>query len=374
MRRLVLAGLGHAHLPVLRAWARGELGGAALHVVAPPDYHYSGMIPGVVAGVYTPEQARLDPAALCRAAGAAYTPARVRRVDAAARRLRLDDGGTLDYDLLSLDLGSRPAGLELPGVAEHAFAVRPLEQVLRFREAAERACARASATAPARLAIVGGGAAGVELAFCLHAALTRRHRRERVRLRLLEAGETILAGYTPRLQRRAQRLLRGRGVEVRTAVRVEAAEAGALQTSAGPLPCDAVLWAGGPRAPRLLRASGLPTDAEGWLRVETTLRAVGLDDVFGAGDCAALEGYGWMAKAGVYAVRQGPLLARNLAHALAARPLERYRPQRHWLSLLNTGDGRALLAYRGLVLHGRAAWRLKDAIDRAYLRRVRPGS
>jgi selenide,water dikinase len=121
----------------------------------------------------------------------------------------------------------------------------------------------------------------------------------------------------------------------------------------------------------LLAAVAAPKDEQGFLRVRDTFQCLGADDLFAAGDCAALDGYPWVPKAGVYAVRAGPILDANLRARLAGRPLRRYRPQRDFLALLNLGDGRALGGKWGNTLSGRAVWRLKDRIDRGFVARFR---
>lgn len=362
--------MGHAHLFVLESLAHERWPAVPVVLVTPPEYDYSGMISGVVTGQYAPEQARLDPDRLARAAGAEWIPGRVRRIDAAERRVTLDDGSSLPFRLLSIDIGSRPAGLELPGVDRHAIPVKPVRNALRFRSAAARATGDASVDDPARAVIVGGGAAGVEIAFATTAALARHAATDRFRLVLVERGERILEEYGRSFRERALAGLRERGVEVRCGTEVVGAEPGRLLTrEEAPIPFDALLWATGPAAPPLFRRSGLPTDAAGYLRVGPDLRCGEHPEIFAAGDCVALEGFPWVAKAGVYAVREGPVLAENLQRALGGEPLRSYRPQRHWLSLLNTGDGRALASYRGYSAHGRLAFLLKDRIDRRFVQR-----
>ncbi len=366
--RLLLVGCGHAHLFVLEALARGRLRGVRVTLVsAAEDYFYSGMIPGVIAGFYTPGQARFRPARLAHGAGAEWVRGQVMRVGAAERRIHLEGGATLSYDLLSLNIGSRPAGNDLPGVRAHALPLRPMERALEIREATAAAVREAS---PARIAVVGAGAAGTEVALCLDAALAREFGRERYGISLLEAGEQILAEHPESVRARALRLLRQREIGVRTGFEVVEVDRGEITPRGGaPFPFHLLIWAAGPRAPALPRTSGLPTDAAGYLLVEPTLQVAGHPEIFGAGDCAALQGYPWVPRAGVYAVRQGPVLVRNLARQLHDQELAAFEPQRHWLSLLNTGDGRALLSYRGFGWYGRALWWLKNRIDQRFMHR-----
>lgn len=368
--RVVLAGLGHAHLFVLEALARDQLPRCDVHLVCPAEYDYSGMISGTVAGCYRAQTPRFQPESLAYAAGARWTWGRVRRIDAAGRRVMLEDGAEVPYDLLSVDVGSRPAGDRLPGVGRHAIPVKPVRHALRFRSASARASADASPGWPARLVIVGAGAAGVEISLCLDAALRAHFGAGRHRLTLLHAGERIVPEYPERFRKRVEQLLQRRGIGLRAGARGCAVEDGQVLVEQGePEPFDALLWATGPRAPQLFRRSGLPTDEDGYLQVEETLRCAEHPEIFGAGDCITIRGYPWVPKAGVYAVREGPVLATNLARTLRREPLKAYRPQRHWLSLMNTGDGRALLHWRGVVAHNRAAWWLKDRIDRRFVKR-----
>lgn len=359
---LLLAGCGHAHLFVLEALAAGRFPPVRVTLVSPDDeYVYSGMVSGIVAGQYSPEEARFLPARLAHAAGAAFVRARVVRVDAAARRVALDDGRELAYDLLSLDVGARLAGDDLPGVAEHALRAKPVRQLL---DLATRARERS------HVAVVGGGAAGVEISLCLAASLGRDRPRPTPHLTLVESGDAVLREYTPRARHIARGLLDERGIRVRRGFRVTSAADGALHGERGEtLPFDLIVWATGPRAPALLRDSGLPCDDAGYLRVHPTLEADGVPDLLAAGDCVTVVGKPWVDRAGVYAVREGPVLAGNLARRLRGEPPQAYDPQRHWLSLLNTGDGRAVVSYRGIGARGRALWWLKDRIDRRFMAR-----
>lgn len=368
---LVLAGCGHAHLFVLEALARGELPAARVTLISPAEeYFYSGMESGVTAGQYEPEQARFRPPLLARAGGAEWVCAAVVRVDAGEARVVLSTGAELAYDLLSLNVGARLQGDDLPGVSTYACPVKPVRDAMGLGGSAIRSVQRSIRDGPARIVIVGGGAAGVENALCVGARLRRSFGPEQYEIALVHGGETVLAEHPEGVRSRVRSLLGERGVEVHLGVRArEVGDRSVKTDGAVEIPYDILVWATGPRAPELLRESSLPVDEQGYLRVRPTLRAEHLPAVFAAGDCVSLIGYPGVPKAGVYAVREGPVLARNLARCLRGDPLEEYEPQDHWLSLLNTGDGRALMAYRGYAARGRALWWLKDAIDRRFMRR-----
>jgi selenide,water dikinase len=180
----------------------------------------------------------------------------------------------------------------------------------------------------------------------------------------------VLAGYPRAAARRVEENARARGIAVRC--RAKVAEVGpdhiVLDTGER-LDDDALLWVAGAASLPLLTESGLPGDARGFVRVRPTLQVVGHDELFAVGDCASLEGHPDLPKAGVYAVRQGPVLVHNLRARLTGGALRAYRPQRDYLSLLNLGDGRAIGSKWGLAAEGRALFRLKDWIDRRFMRR-----
>ena len=357
MKRLVLVGPGHAHLYVLEALARAPLPGVETVLVSLGARQlYSGMVPGWIAGDYTVEQLSLELEGLARAAGARLEPSGAAQLRAHQRELQLGDGRVLGYDVASFDIGSLPGGAELPGVKEHARVLKPLERALTALTEA------ASQSGP--LLVVGGGAAGVELALCLQAR-TRRP------TTLVERGDEVPRGMPRSARRLVLGLLERRGVALRTGSALVSLSPEAARLESGEsLPFTTCVWATGARAPELFAGSGAAVDARGYLAVEDTLRSASHPELFAAGDCAGFIRGQLVPKAGVYAVRQGPVLTDNLRAVLTGQGSVRaYRAQRGFLSLMNAGDGTAVGAWKGLAFHGRSMWRLKDTIDRRFMAR-----
>ena len=371
-RRLVLVGGGHAHLEVLREAARRPFGAELVLVSPSPAQLYSGMMPGQLRGAYRERDLTVDLPALCRAAGARFVEAAAERVDAplggGGAAVHAAGGPALEASHVSLDVGALPAGLDrVPGAAEHAFAVRP---VARWRALVARVEALlAGGGEPFAACVVGGGAGGVELAFALHARARAAGRAAEVAL--VEGGDRILPSFGA-LGGRVRRLLERRGVRVLTGHAVAAVDAEGVTLAGGARVASLVtVWTAGAAAPPLVRASRLPADAGGYLRVDATLRAADGRPVWGAGDCVALDGAAWVPKAGVYAVREAPVLADNLRAALGDGAARRYVPQRRYLVALDTADGRAFLRRGGVPVgvHARWALRLKRAIDERFVAR-----
>jgi selenide,water dikinase len=325
-----------------------------------PDAVSSGMVPGFVAGDYRAGELEIDCLPLARRAGARVILAAATGLDPDDHRLELAGRPALVYDVISFDVGSTVLGTELPGVREHALATRPIRVFVDEIDAYARGDAR-------RIAVVGAGAAGVELALCLQSRLAGEITPT---IELIGSGGEILAGASGAMRARARGILAARGIAVRADASVAEVTATGLVLEDGErLAFDRVIWATGAAPVPLLDRVPLGRDPAGFLRVRETLQSVDADDVFAVGDCAALDGHPWVPRAGVYAVRQGPVLDANLRAHLSGAPLRAYRPQRDFLSLLNLGGKRALGGKWGLAFQGRWVFDLKDWIDRRFMRR-----
>jgi selenide,water dikinase len=364
---VVLVGGGHTHVQVLRSWWMRPVPSARLTVVVDRAVAvYSGMVPALVAGELSRHELEIDLRPLAKRAGAAFVVAPWEGVDTEAGRVHLRGRPPLGYDLLSLNLGATVASCELPGVREHALASRPIADLVEgVGEAIRRL--RGSGRGAARVVVVGGGAGGVELACCVEARLRAEGLQPDVTL--VSAGPGSL-GDNKRLLRLLQRTLPARGVRLEAGRRVvEVLHKEVLLDDGRRLPADLTLWVAGAAAHEVVARSGLPVDARGYLLVRDTLQVVGHDQIFAAGDCAVLQDHPWVPRAGVYAVRAGPVLDANLRASVGGAPLRRWRPQRDFLSMLNLGDRTAIVAKWGLAARGGWVWRWKNRIDRQFMER-----
>ena len=364
MKRLVLAGAGHAHALVLRALVRQPMPGVEVVVLSPePLAPYSGMVPGWLSGHYRFDEIAIHFPPLAAAAGARWCQGEIHALDPARRQLRLADGSTLDYDLLSLNLGSTLQ----PPPAEHAqmLPLRPLAMLHRRYENLLQRWAREPADRPFVVTAVGGGAAGFEALLAVLARLRAQRPDHPVHGSLLTRGTRLLPGLAPAARRAAQRALDRAGVTV---------QFGSGWCTPVDRSSDVVIWATGAEAHAWqqdpTRRGSLAVDEQGFVRIDEQLRSVSHPQVIATGDCASWSGQA-LPKAGVHAVRMGPVLASNLRAALlvpaAAGELRVHRPQRHFLALLATGDGRAIASRGPFGAEGAWAWRWKDRIDRRFL-------
>ncbi len=359
-------------MEVLRRAARQPLGGEIVLVSPYPEQFYTGMLSAQLRGAVEERDLSIDLRALCVEAGARFVEAAAVRVQASRDGVVVHTAGEpVTGDVCSLDIGSVAAGGDVPGVQEFAYTVRPLAR-WRTLVSLVHEVMRAGGTAPFALTVVGGGASGVELMLALVARA--RGAGQTVTCTLVTGGDDIVEDLGPRFAARARGVLRARGVTIRTGHAVTRVAADHIELADGSRVESALtLWATGSAAPPLLRTSGLPVDHEGYLRVDASLRCVTGDAVFGAGDCVTLVESPWAAKAGVYAVRQAPILTANLRAVLRSPPAEPrlYDAQAHVLSILDTGDGKALLYWRGWSSYSTWAMKLKRYIDTRWLAQYR---
>ncbi|MBN2740427.1 MAG: selenide, water dikinase SelD [Rhodobacteraceae bacterium] len=357
-RDLVLIGGGHSHALVLRMWGMTPLPGVRLSVINPmPSAAYSGMLPGHIAGHYTRKELQLDLVKLARHAGARLVLGSVNGIDRNAREIHVPGRAPIAYDVASIDIGITAEMPQLPGFSQHVTPAKPLDA---FADA--WATFLASAPVSPRIAVVGGGVAGVEL------AMACAHRLPGAEVSVYEAGPSPLralgSGARARMLAHCARL----GVTIETDAALEGARAGeVLLTGGRRAKADFIIGTGATKPADWLPETGLDLQ-DGFISVTPTLQS---SDplIFATGDIAHLA-YAPRPKAGVYAVRQAKPLFHNLRAALSDGTMRNYHPQRDYLKLISTGGKGAVADKWGLPLDGKWLWRWKDRIDRKFMDQV----
>lgn len=362
-KRLVLVGGGHAHLSVLRELAKSRPAGLDVVLITPSKYqNYSGMLPGWVAGHYTQAQCRVDLDPLVQAAGARLVLDQIVGMDAARRCVGLTHGPHVEYDLLSLDVGSETDTSWLETLGDKLLPVKPLDH---FFASWPRVLAAAKAKNGFRLVVVGGGAAGVEMALAAQQAFTSAGIDGCVELVASESG--LLPGHAKGVQARVQRFAEQAGVGLNFA-RGVGTEEGILLADGRLVQADKVIAATGARPAVWLRPSKLGLDERGYILVDKYHRSVSHPNVFAAGDvCARADVV--IQRSGVHAVYAGPVLANNLLAVLDGTSLQPYVPRQRSLYLLACGPRYAVASWGRWSAEGPWVWRWKDWIDRGFIRR-----
>lgn len=385
----MLLGVGHTNAHILKMWRMKAIPRTRLTCISNfPLVTYSGMLPGVLAGQYAEEQMQIDLVRLTSAVGARLILDEVVGLDQETDALLFRERPPLPFDVLSVGIGSlvrsapreTGAGETVTGDARRGdlrvespqrILIKPMQTFLpRLRGQLRRLSEPTSSTVgptERHLAIVGAGAGGFEVAMCIRHMLATEQPGVTWRISLF-CGSEILPDFSQSARQRAERALRESSIDVHSGTRVlETSEDGLVCDDGRTVPVDLAIWASGATSPPLLEELGLPTDDRGFLTVDKTLQSTSGRPIFAVGDAAALP-FDYVTKAGVYAVREGPVLWSNIGRMLDGRPLTEYRPQRDFLRLLNTGDGRAIGQYRRISFHTSWAWKWKDRIDVRFMR------
>ncbi|MFC1665377.1 selenide, water dikinase SelD [Pseudomonadota bacterium] len=363
IKDLVLVGGGHSHVTVVKKFAMNPVNGCRLtlisnQVLAP----YSGMLPGHIAGIYSKEEMHIDLGPLSRFSGARLYIDEVIGIDANQQKVICENRPPVSYDVLSINTGSTPPKLGIPDLEKHVIFVKPVERLLEHLDVLDHKVG--TSDVPLNIGVVGAGAGGVELLI----ALEQRWRslatnQSTLDFHLLTDTQEILNSHNHRVRNTMVQTLRGRNILIHTGFRVSEVGSNFIRSESGErLDLDVIFWVTGAAPASWLKKTELKLDDAGFIAVNSSLQSISHNNVFASGDVAQVRDHP-RPKSGVFAVRQGPPLAKNLKRYLLKQPLKPFVPQRKFLSLLYAGQ-RIAVASRGTwCAKGRWVWNWKNWID-----------
>jgi NADH dehydrogenase FAD-containing subunit len=363
-KHLVLVGGGHAHMVTLVNLGEFIKKGHRVTVIGPSDFHYySGMGPGMLSKIYTPDEIRFATRHVVEKQGGTFVRAKVDRIDPQERTAHLDSGESISYDAISFNAGSHVPRTLVGDDGGNVFTVKPIEKLLQVQQRLLEGFGREKIT----VAVVGGGAAAVEVAGNIwRLAVDAKTHMPRM---CIFAGRRLMSRFPENIRRAAHDSLARRGMEIYENAHAAEVTSGRITLDSGDThAADLVVLAHGVKPSPIFKASGLPTGPDGGLLVNTYLQSPVHPEVFGGGDCIYLQDQP-LDKVGVYAVRQNPVLFHNLMASLDGTPLETFDPGGDYLLIFNMGDGTGILRKKWLLLKGRPAFWVKDYIDRKFMRK-----
>jgi pyridine nucleotide-disulfide oxidoreductase family protein len=361
---LVLIGGGHSHAIALNFWRRKPLPEVELILITDVlDTPYSGMLPGYIAGFYSFKDTHINLGPLAQLAGAKLYLTKATGVDLEQKQVYSQDYPPIAFDYLSIDIGSTPTMDEIKGAKEWAIPIKPVPDFLKTWQ-------QISETTPdsLTLAIVGGGAGGVELALNAQQRLLQIIPNNRLSLHLFHAGSCLLTNDPSWVSNRLQAICQTRGIKLHLDTRVKEVKPNQVVSEDGlTVDCDYIFWVTQASAPSWIKASGLKTDSQGFITISQTLQSLSHPFVFATGDIATMVEHP-RPKAGVFAVRQGKPLWENWCRLLQGKPLKTYIPQKRYLSLIGTGDKKAIALWGNWGCQSPLFWLWKDSIDRSFMK------
>lgn len=377
VKQLVLVGGGHSHLAVLKQFGMNPVPGLGLTLISRDiETPYSGSLPGHISGIYEHDEIHIDLRPLAQFAGARLIQSEITRIDFEQKIIHCEGRPTIEFDLISLNIGSKPNAIKIPGATEFAIGIKPIDRFLVEWQKiyTEMLDVIGSKKKSYRFLIVGGGPASVELAFAaqqrIHRELSiKNYEKSPLEIGIVTADEEVLKFHNSKVRRFVKATLATRGIEVSTEHKV-------IEFGAGKIHCDnervieadSMVYATGASIASWPGECGLAIGDDGFIEVNDFLQSTSHEFVFAAGDAATIKGEP-RPKSGVYAVRQGKPLAENLQRFATARNLKPYSPQKHALALINLGNKRAIASRNKLFFQGRLAWSLKNSIDTGFIRK-----
>ncbi|WP_018924624.1 FAD-dependent oxidoreductase [Salsuginibacillus kocurii] len=357
--RVVLVGAGHAHVSLLRKEMKKSVREAEWMLISPSRYqYYSGMYAGFIEGLYSEPEIRIDVKRLCEKAGIRFIEDAVSQLYPQRKELHTEGGSVVSYDLLSFNIGSSAAWEHVPGAEQYAHTIKPTHRLPTVVQQVKGA---------KNLAIVGGGAAGVEVAFAFQ-SYNEKHGSYQT-TSLLTKGE-IMEDLREEDKALLKNELERAGVQLYEQAAVKEMTPSSLITRQEKIPYDKAIWLAGSGAPPLFANADLAGE-DGFLPVKHTLQSIEDPDIFGAGDCITVQSHPDLPKNGVYALSHTPVLHENLLRRLRRHSLRPYRPQERYLAIISLGKRKALLLYGGRSFIGRLSWRLKDRIDTRFMKKFK---
>ena len=362
-QRLILVGGGHAQLSVLTALVRKSYNVEAVLVTPNTHQIYSGMLPGWMAGHYKKEDCCIDLRPLAVAARVRLVLAHTIGINTDQQCVELSDGSRLAYDALSINVGSETDASWLETAGERLLPVKPLDE---FVQRWPKILAAALQQDNYQLVVVGGGAAGVELAFAAQYAFIKQ-RCKHASVALVASQQGILPGHSAAVKTRARTLLQQRGITLFQAQAAGTVE-GVTLSSGELLHADCIIAATGVRPPAWLRNTDLKLDERGHILVDAQQRSLSHPNVLAAGDVCMRQDI-QLERSGVHAVLAGPVLAHNLLASIYGQELRSYRPRKRSLYLLATGPRHAIASWGVASVQGRWVWNWKNWIDRGFMRK-----
>ncbi|MBT9311538.1 selenide, water dikinase SelD [Leptothoe kymatousa] len=346
---LFFVGGGHTHAIVLRKIGmEGLPPGVRLTLITNlVDTPYSGMLPCHISGLYDFDQSHIDLRPLTRFANCRLIMDEVVNIDPQQQRIHCRHHPPMAYDALSIDIGSTPGTVAVPGAKEYGIPAKPVPRLLRAWHDYLETLAGASA---ATIGIVGGGVGGVELALNMQVRL-QQVVGPGANIHVFHRGGRLATGRSRATQRQLAKIFRDRHIHTHLSESVcglasNAPDAVQVHCESGlSVTCDRVFWVTNASAAPWLSHTGLSVGEDGFLQVQDTLQTLSHPNVFAVGDVATMVNHP-RPKAGVFAVRQGPPLYENLYRYLAGDRLKPFKPQRQFLNIIDLGDGNAI-ASRG---------------------------
>ncbi|WP_017293241.1 FAD-dependent oxidoreductase [Geminocystis herdmanii] len=368
MLNLVLVGGGHSHSIVLKLWSKKKVSGVKVTLISNvKNTPYSGMLPEYISGFYSYEDSHINLVKLAEVAGIELIIDEVINIDADKKIVSCQSGLKISFDVLSLDIGSRPEKSQIKGANLYGIPIKPIPLFLeKWHKIIDLADNKPHDKMI--LTIIGGGAGGVELALNIHHKLTKILSAENLTINLIHRGKRIISNHSLSMSKKLTKILEQNQVNIYLNEEVKSIDSQKITLFSGKnIDSDYNFLVTQACAPNWLKNSSIETDTQGFIMVKNTLQSVNYPYIFASGDIANIRDYP-CPKAGVFAVKQGMPLYQNLCNFLTKKSLTLYYPQKNYLNIIGTGNKNAVASWGNICVQSPLIWYWKQYLDNNFMK------
>jgi selenide,water dikinase len=359
---LVLIGAGHSNIQVLKHLTMRKYEGLQT-ILINNGYSslYSGMMPGLIENYYKFEDVSIDIPKLCKNSETIFINDEVVKLDEKKNYIYFKNHPPIKYNVLSLNVGSRSKTDKL-NISKDAkiIKVKPISdlhnQIILIEDLIRKekfiSCS-----------IIGGGVAGIEIAFALNSRF-----KNNIKLTVFSNQKYLENSINPQSLKKILKLLDERNINFINSEILSVQDKYIEDKNKNKYPTNISFISTGAMSLSWVVNSSLNLDQDGFIKVNHHLQSENYKNIFATGDIASLN-YAKRPKSGVMAVRQGEQLKKNIFKFLLGKNLSAFKPQSHWLYLIGTGNQSAVLNWRNISINGNLVWKLKEFIDRRFIKK-----
>lgn len=368
MFNLVFIGGGHSHAIALKSWGKKPVLGVNVTLISDvKNTPYSGMLPGYLGGYYNYEQSHINLEKLAKFAQIKLIIDSVIDIDVKNKKIICQSGNKIDFDIVSIDIGSTPKNTDIEGANLHTIPAKPVNLLLdKWQEIIKKT--EENKDKLLTLNIIGGGAGGIELAINIHRKLSTILTQDKLKINLIHKKERILSNQNEWASYKLTEILINKNISVYLNTTIKAVNQDHIITESGlKITGDYHFLVTQASAPLWLKNSSISTDEDGFILIKNSLQSINYDFIFATGDIATMINYP-SPKAGVFAVKQGKPLYENICNFLNDKPLKSHHPQKHYLNIIGTGNDSAVAMWSYLSGESPLFWHWKKYLDKTFMK------
>jgi NADH dehydrogenase FAD-containing subunit len=294
--------------------------------------------------------------------GGTFIKGEVDLIDPVKQKAYLKNNEKVEYDIISFNTGSIINEIDSDNTS-NIFPVKPIINLLMLKKKIKEL----SLEKRLKISVIGAGAAGIEISSAIDSYLKNSLKTD-ADINLF-AGTKILSGFSSKLKKLVLNSMEDKGIKIINNF-VEKIENNQVFTADKSFDADIIIMATGTKASDIFKNSGISTGPYNDLLVNNNLQSVDYKNIFGAGDCIYYKNDP-LTKVGVYPVRQSRLIFNNLSLSLKDKKLLDFNKGPDYLQILNIGEKNGILKKRNFVFKGKLAFKIKDYIDKKFMKKFK---